>query len=159
MLPEVSGSAEALLREADDLMTAATLVPRGTIYDRHRAEFVGHSAALATRAAFFQTGTSGWIGGQVPAGAVAVRRWRTYAALNPIDGNGEVRQQLAVAMAYAGRCDDALRLAREISRLRANDDQFCTAFASLLSIAHETDEAFSWIDYLVKRARSPTSRG
>jgi hypothetical protein len=146
-----AASPEALADLMDDCMTAAGLVPEGAFYDTYRSEFIGLAGLFANAAAGAELGKRGMVAAPVSRGAQAVRVWRTYLALEPQDTTGVAREQLALALAAAGRQAEAVATATEVAQLRGNDPDFAYNYACLLSVTGATKDALGWLEHAVKQ--------
>jgi hypothetical protein len=146
-----AASPEALAGGMDDSMTAAGLVPEGAFYDTYRSDLIGLAGLLANGASQAELGTRGWDAAPASRGAQAVRVWRTYLALEPRDATGHAREQLALALAAAGRQAEAVATATEVARLRGNDPGFAYNCACLLSVTGATKNALGWLEHAVKQ--------
>jgi tetratricopeptide (TPR) repeat protein len=137
-------------RAIDQCVHAAGLVPRGSFYDTYRSDIIGLAGLLATGAVEKEVATRGWVAAPVQSASRAVKIWRTYLALDPVDSTGDAREQLAWALAGAGRFDDALALLRQIVDLKQSDVGYAYNSACLLSIKGRTGEALDWLKQAIK---------
>ncbi|WP_337175254.1 hypothetical protein [Paludisphaera sp.] len=145
-----SARPEALMRQSDACLDAASLVPEGLFYDGYRAAFVADAARLAGAAAVAEIGDKGWISAPVPSAPRAVRLWRTHLAYDELDASGADRAELAWALAMAGRRQEALAEAFQVATLRRDDLTYLYALACLLSLEGRIDESFALLRHAIE---------
>lgn len=145
-----SARPDALMRQSDACLDAASLVPEGLFYDGYRAAFVADAARLAGAAAVAEIGDKGWISAPVPSAPRAVRLWRTHLAYDELDASGADRAELAWALAMAGRRQDALAEAFQIATLRRDDVTYLYPLACLLSLEGRIDESFALLRHAIE---------
>ncbi|MGP0069720.1 MAG: hypothetical protein ACLQGP_39730 [Isosphaeraceae bacterium] len=89
---EAALTSDDVQRALDRCFQAASLVPKGSFYDEYRLDIVGLAGLLATGIVGKEVAPRGWIGAPVPSASRAVRIWRTYLAIDPVDSTGDARK-------------------------------------------------------------------
>jgi hypothetical protein len=128
-----SAQAEKLFDLATKAVDAVRYVPPGRLYDPDRADVLKTAGGLACMAAMLDSPNDTWRCAFSPKAAYAVRLLERAKTLN-LDQSGQVREQLAVAYALAGRPAEAIRLAEEIRGTRKGSVPFLITLARLLAL-------------------------
>jgi hypothetical protein len=105
---------EARMAEARRCLAAASLVPRGTIYDGYRIAFISDAARLAYWAVTMDQAPRGYSGTPSKYAPEAVRFWRTLAARQGEKLAGNDAWQFWETLACAGRHNDAMKIANQL---------------------------------------------
>ncbi len=128
---KVSATSAELIPNAEDCMTAATLVPAPPIYDRFRADCVMKAALIAAAAREQETFSAIEPYGSTSAGEFAVALWRKKLEYEPSDPTGDVREELVFSLTQNSQLDEAATIAAQISNLRGSSPDFQYVMACL----------------------------
>jgi hypothetical protein len=128
-----AAQSEKLFDLAVKAVDAAKYVPPGRLYDPDRADVLKTAGGLACMAAMLDSPNDTWRCACSPRAAYAVRLLERAKSLN-LDQSGQMREQLAVAYALAGRPSEAIRLAEEIRGTRKGSVPFLITLARLLAL-------------------------
>ena len=132
-------TAAGAIDKARYCVRGARLIPPGDVYNSFRTAFISQALVLMLDASNLQR--SFYSGPATFSDGEALRLARTYLALNPGDASGYGRMQLARALAFNGRFNDALSTAFSVSRQFGNDPSFLYRYAKLLSLTGSVDQS------------------
>ena len=142
-----ANSADQCMTAMNAYLAAARLVPIDSVYDSLRLQYVGQALKAAVAAPSIEAGDRGYSAHPSNAG-VAVKIARTYIAMDTQDTTGVGHVQLARALAFAGRYEEAAASAAAAYQLRkewGNDPWFCFRYAKLLSLTGDLNLVGDWI--------------
>jgi hypothetical protein len=107
-------TADALFREAREIVALVPLVPPAAIFDPDRAALCGLAGELVARAVDAETGAYPITESYSEKAAFAVSLMDQALALRPDDPTGKLRQARAIALAQADRVPEGLAQARDL---------------------------------------------
>lgn len=136
---EQERTASGLVNRAAKCVQAAMLVPDGGTYAGYRAQFMAYAVWMGLDGVSREQGT--YTGLRSSNAAPALRLVRTYLALEPDDAGGFGHMELARALAFTGRYDEALLAAEASARFYNDDPVFLYRYAKLLSLHGDTSAA------------------
>lgn len=146
-----AGNPAALLRDAQDSLDTASLIPEGHIYDEYRTMCVIQAALLASNARSTEI-----MNGITPTGSTAASQFLIRCIdwvieNTPSDLTGELGEFRAGALLADGQVDEALEQANEVLEQRQHDAAFCYNYACILSRMNSTDKALGWLNAAIDR--------
>jgi hypothetical protein len=128
-------------------LDAAQLVPADSSYDSLRLQYVAEATQAALGAPSSEAGTRGY--SSHPSSApVALKLARTYLGIDPLDSTGFGNMELARALAFLGRYEEAASSATKAYNMHkdyADDPSFCYRYAKLMSLTNRTQQVGAWI--------------
>jgi tetratricopeptide (TPR) repeat protein len=146
---EISGRAKSgvdVVPAINAYLTAARLVPADSTYDQIRYQFLQEAANSALQGASIDSGGSY---SKLPASSFnAIKLARTYLSVDSTDSSGIGHVQLARALAFAGRYQEALSSAQTAYNTDHSwntDPGYCIRYAKLMSFTNDQDQAVNWI--------------
>ena len=122
--------ADKLFDLAQKAVDAVRYVPPGPVYDPDRADVLRTAGGLACMAAMLDSPDDSWRAAYSPKASYAVRLLERAKTIH-LDQGGQVREQLAVAYALAGRPAEAARLANQIKGSRKGSVAFLITLVRL----------------------------
>ena len=109
-------------------------MPAGPVYNADRAELMRSAAGLANLSAVLESKDGGWANVYSPKAAYAARLIERAMEFDRIDGSGESREQLGVALTLAGRKTEALRTLTEVRESRKTSPTFLYNLARVCGV-------------------------
>ncbi len=141
------GNVTQFLQAAYTYLEAAQWVPADASYDALRLQYIAEASDLGLDASSVEAGELGY--SSHPSSApYSLRLARTYLAMDPQDKTGRGHVQLARALAFTGRYDDAATNATAAYRSNKDwgaDVNFCYRYALLMSLTNDLDLVGNWI--------------
>lgn len=128
-------------------LRAARLVPPDAIYDELRFQFLEQAMDAAVSGAASDSGGS--YSGRPASSFNAIKLARTYLSVNSADPSGIGHVQLARALAFAGRYQEALYSAQAAFNTdhRWNTDPgYCIRYSKLMSLTNDQEQAINWME-------------
>jgi hypothetical protein len=128
-------------------LEAAQFVPSDTAYDSLRLQYVASAMGAALYAPVIEAGPKNYSAHPSTANT-AVKLARTYLSMDPRDANGYGHVQLARALSFAGRYNEAVASATTAYNLQknwSNDSSFCYRYAKLMNLTNRLDLVPQWI--------------
>ncbi|QEL20992.1 tetratricopeptide repeat protein [Limnoglobus roseus] len=125
---------DALFQLATQATDAIKFVPGGPIYNADRAELMRSAAGLANLSAIMESKDGGWASVYSPKAAYGARLIERAMEFDRVDGSGESREQLGVALTLAGRKTEALRYLTEIRESRKTSPTFLYNLARVYGV-------------------------
>jgi hypothetical protein len=133
---------------ANAYLEAAQLVPSDGSYASLRLQYVAQATAAGLSATAIEAGTRGYVSHPSTAPS-SLKLARTYLTMDGGDASANAHVQLARALAFSGRYQEAAGAATDALRLRkdlGDDAYFCYRYAKLMSLTGNLDLVNSWIE-------------
>jgi tetratricopeptide (TPR) repeat protein len=132
-----------ILADAERSARAAQLVPSPPAYDAYRTAFLSYAAHLALLAVNGEVDS--YTSGPGTMGARALQMAEAYLASDRSDPGGQAHAQLARALAFSHRYDEAIAAANVASKSLGTDAGFRFRYARLMSLTNRLDSAEEWL--------------
>ena len=130
---------------------AVRLVPEGQLYDEYRLYCLESAGRFLFRSVHVRESTKGLFRGVRNADASHAAALYEACLKYSADPAGALRSYKAWMLAADNQMNDAIKLVAEVSKLCDGDANFAYWEARLLSATGNTDLAFDWLSYAVRK--------
>jgi hypothetical protein len=147
---DVKKKAEETFALAKQCVTAAKLVPEGSVYDLHRRDILKTAAGLAMQAAALEIGDRSSAEAYNFKALYALRLLDLNNTFGVADLGGDLRELRACALLQIGQKEEALQQAIEVEELRKRSPTFQYHLARLYCAQNNAKDGFRCLEEAIK---------